>query len=195
MDKQPKTLLEAIRYFSDLEIATQFVAKLRWPDGPVCPRCDGKNHSYLKTRRIWKCKRCKRQFSAKVGTIFEDSPIGFDKWLPCLWMVANCKNGVSSHEMARSLGVTQKTAWFMNHRIRLAMETGTFQKLSGEVEADETFIGGVAGNMHKDERARRIKGTGYTDKSKVLRKIYLLGEVGRAWGSGLLTPSAGGMNY
>src|SRR5438552_12093033 len=120
----PTNLLEAVRYFSDLDVATEFVAKMRWPDGPICPRCEGRQHSYLTTRRIWKCKACKRQFSVKVGTIFEDSPIGLDKWLAAIWMVANCKNGVSSHEMARTLGMTQKSAWFVLHRVRLAMQTG-----------------------------------------------------------------------
>ena len=146
--KLPQTLLEAVRCFSDLDVATQFLAKLRWPDGPVCPDCGGKRHSYLTTRRLWKCKGCKRQFSVKVGTIFEDSKIGLDKWLPTIWLLTNCKNGVSSHEIARSVGVTQKTAWFMLHRARRAMQTGSFEKASGEVEVDETFIGGKARNMH-----------------------------------------------
>jgi transposase-like protein len=100
--KKPQTLIEAIRYFSDLDICTDFVAKLRWPDGPICPRCGGTEHSYLTTRRLWKCKACKRQFSVKVGTIFEDSPLGLDKWLPAVWLAANSKNGVSSHELARA---------------------------------------------------------------------------------------------
>src|SRR5918999_582093 len=138
----PSNLLEAVTYFSDLDVATDFVAKLRWPDGPVCPRCGGTEHSFLTTRRIWKCKACKRQFSIKVGTIFEDSPLGLDKWLPTVWMIANCKNGVSSHEIARSIGVTQKTAWFMLQRIRLAMQDDeTGGKPSGDVEVDETYIG------------------------------------------------------
>jgi hypothetical protein len=106
----------------------------------VCPRCGHDETSFLTTRKIWKCKGCKRQFSLKVGTIFEDSSLGFDKWLPAIWLIANSKNGISSHELGRSLGVTQKTAWFMNHRIRLAMASGTFQKLSGTVETDETYI-------------------------------------------------------
>lgn len=152
MEKLPTTLLEAVRYFADEDVAVAFVAKLRWPDGPVCPRCGDKRHYYLSTRRRWKCKACQKQYSVKIGTIFEDSPIGFDKWLPCLWMVANSKNGISSHEMARSLGVTQKTAWFMDHRIRLAMKTGTFQKLSGEVEFDEAYIGGSPKNYSKSKR-------------------------------------------
>jgi len=144
----PPTLLEAIRYFSDLDVCTEFVAGLRWPNGPVCPRCGGVEHSYLTTRRIWKCKRCKRQFSVKVGTVFEDSPLGLDKWLPAVWLAANSKNGISSHELARALGTTQKSAWFMLHRIRLAMRSGTFEMLSGTVEVDETYIGGKARNMH-----------------------------------------------
>jgi transposase-like protein len=158
MDALPTTLIDAIRYFSDLDAATEFTASLRWPDGPRCPDCGGSEHSHLTTRRLWKCKVCKRQFSVKVGTIFEDSPIGLDKWLAAIWMIANAKNGVSSHKMARSLGVTQKTAWFMLHRVRLAMQTGTFAKLSGEVEADETYIGGLARNMHADERKVRFRG-------------------------------------
>lgn len=122
-------------------------------------------HSYLSTRRLWKCKECKHQYSVKVGTIFEDSALGLDKWLPAIWLIANSKNGISSHELARSLGVTQKSAWFMLHRIRLAMQTGTFNKLDGEVEVDETFIGGKARNMHKHVRARKITGTGAHDKT------------------------------
>ena len=140
---KPKTLLESIRYFSDQEVCVQFMANLRWPGGPVCPRCGSTDkHSYLTTRRIWKCKACKKQFSVKLGTIFEDSGLGFDKWLPAVWLVANSKNGISSHELARALGITQKSAWFMLHRIRLAMQNGSMDKLSGEVEADETYIGG-----------------------------------------------------
>jgi transposase-like protein len=166
--REPRTLLEAVRYFSDPDVALAFVVKLRWPDGkPVCPRCGGRRHSFLTTRRIWKCRECKKQFSVKVGTIFEDSPLGLDTWLPAIWLVANSKNGVSSHEMARSLGITQKSAWFVNHRIRLAMQTGTFAKLDGVIEVDETFVGGKARNMHKHIRERRITGTGGKDKTVV----------------------------
>ncbi len=177
--KQPKTLLEAIRYFADLDVATDFVARLRWPEGPVCPKCGvlDEKHYYLKTRRVWKCRACKKQFSVKVGTIFEDSAIGLDKWLPAVWLIANCKNGVSSYELARSLGVTQKTAWFMLHRIRLAMQTGTFEKLSGQVEADETYIGGKARNMHKSKRAEKIKGRGMSGKVAVMGLLERHGEV------------------
>ncbi len=158
-NNEPQNLVEAIRYFADQDTAFAFVAKLRWPDGQViCPRCGNGEHSFLATRRIWKCKGCKRQFSLKVGTIFEDSPIGWDKWLPAVWLIANSKNSVSSHELSRSLGVTQKTAWFMFHRIRTAMESRTFEKLSGTVEVDETYIGGEARNMHKWVRKLRIHG-------------------------------------
>jgi transposase-like protein len=167
-NRLPETLLEAVRYFSDLDRCTEFVANSRWPNGPVCPRCNGVEHSYLTTRRLWKCKGCKRQFSVKLGTIFEDSALGLDKWLPAVWLIANSKNGISSHELARAVGTTQKSAWFMLHRIRLAMQTGSFNKLDGEVEADETFIGGKARNMHKDVRERKITGTGGTDKSTVM---------------------------
>jgi transposase-like protein len=167
--KLPTSLIEAIRYFSDLDVCTDFVAGLRWPSGPVCPRCGSVEHSYLSTRRVWKCKACKKQYSVKVGTIFEDSKLGLDKWLPAVWLAANSKNGISSHELARSLGVTQKSAWFMLHRIRLAMQTDGFV-LSGEVEVDETFIGGKGKNMHRAARERRGlgKGGGATGKTVVL---------------------------
>lgn len=176
---QPKTLMEAIRYFADLDVATEYVAKLRWPDGPVCPKCGtlDEKHYYIKSRRVWKCRACKKQFSVKLGTIFEDSPIGLDKWLTAIWMIANCKNGVSSYEIHRSIGVTQKTAWFMMHRIRLAMQTGTFEKLSGEVEADETFIGGKARNMHKSKREEKVTGRGASGKVAVMGLLERHGEV------------------
>jgi transposase-like protein len=152
----PETLLEAVKYFSDPDNALVFMVAMRWPDGIFCPHCSTPDPGFLQSRRIWKCRfpKCRKQFSIKVGTIFEDSPIGLDKWLPCLWMVVNCKNGISSYEVARDLGVTQKTAWFMLHRIRLAMQTQTFRKLDGEVEVDETFIGGKARNMHREKRLR-----------------------------------------
>jgi transposase-like protein len=174
---RPRNLLAAIRYFSDLDTANEYVAELRWPDGPICPRCEGREHSYISTRRIWKCKACKRQFSVKVGTIFEDSPLGLDKWLPAVWLAANSKNGISSHELGRALGITQKSAWFMLHRIRLAMQTGSFLKFSGEVEVDETFIGGKARNMHKRVRRQKITATGGRDKTAVLGMIERGGRV------------------
>jgi transposase-like protein len=177
--KQPKTLLEAIRYFSDLEVATQHVAATRWPDGPVCPACGvvDKKHYYLKSRRVWKCRECKKQFSVKVGTIFEDSPIGLDKWLAAMWIIANAKNGVSSCEIHRSIGVTQKTAWFMLQRIRLAMQQGSFEKLSGQVEADETYIGGKARNMHKSKREQKITGRGSSGKVAVMGLLERHGKI------------------
>src|SRR2546421_11813837 len=140
----PQTLIEAIRYFSNIDTCIEFLVSQRWPDGVVCPTCGSKDVHYLANQRRWKCKNqhSLRQFSIKVGTIFEDSPIGLDKWLAIIWLIANAKNGVSSLEVSRSIGVTQKTAWFMLHRIRLAMQTGTFEKMSGHVEADETYIGG-----------------------------------------------------
>jgi transposase-like protein len=173
----PTNLLEAIRYFSDLDVATEYVAKLRWPDGPVCPRCGGIEHSYVSTRRIWKCKACKRQFSVKVGTVFEDSPLGLDKWLPAIWLAANSKNGISSHELGRALGVTQKSAWFMLHRIRLAMRDESFSLLSGEVEVDETYIGGKARNMHSKQRARVGPGRSIEAKTPVVGMIERGGKV------------------
>jgi transposase-like protein len=161
----PTNLIEAIRYFSDPDLAFAFVRQMHWQDGPVlCPRCDHKETSFISTRRIWKCKGCKKQFSLKVGTIFEDSPLGWDKWLPAIWLIANSKNSMSSHELARSLGVTQKSAWFMLHRIREAMASGTFEKMSGITEVDGTFIGGLAKNMHHKVRKQKIHGTGGVDK-------------------------------
>ncbi|MEK7402344.1 MAG: IS1595 family transposase, partial [Gemmatimonadota bacterium] len=150
----PRTLAEAIRFFADPDTAFGFVVTLRWPSGVSCPRCGGADPSFVKTRRIWKCKACRQQFSIKVGTIFEDSPLGLDKWLPALWMLANSKNGISSYELARALGVTQKTAWFMLGRIRHAMAAKSFEKWDGEVEADESFIGGKRANMHKAKQDR-----------------------------------------
>lgn len=152
----PRNLIEAVRYFSDPEVCVQFVASLRWADGPICPQCGGREHSYLTTRRIWKCKNkeCHKQFSVKVGTIFEDSALGLDKWLVAIWLIANSKNGISSHELARGTGMTQKSAWFVLHRIRLAMQTGTFEMLSGETEVDETIVGGKGHFMHASRKAR-----------------------------------------
>jgi len=164
----PNSLAEAIRYFADPDTSLTFLASLRWPKGATCPACEAGNPGFLKTRRIWKCRECGRQFSVKLGTIFEDSPIGLDKWLPALWMLANSKNGISSYELARALGVTQKTGWFMLHRIRLAMQTRTWAKMKGAVEADETFVGGKAKFMHWSKRNRVIRGTGGMDKTPVL---------------------------
>lgn len=166
-EKAPQTLLEAVAYFADSDVALRFVAALRWPEGPTCPKCESKSVAFLATRKLWKCRGCKKQFSVKVGTIFEDSPIPLSKWLPAMWLIVNCKNGISSYEVARGLKVTQKTAWFMLHRIRLAMQTKTFGKMGGEVEADETYIGGRARFMHEKKRRRVITGTGGMGKVAV----------------------------
>jgi len=163
--KKPVTLQQAITYFSDAERAFEYAKFLRWPDGKViCPRCESDSNSFVKTRRVWFCNGCKKQFTVKVGTIFEDSPIGLDKWMTAVWMICNCRNGISSYELHRSIGVTQKTAWFMLHRIREAMKSGGFWKMGGEggpVEVDETFVGGRVKNMH---RSKRPIGPGQTGK-------------------------------
>lgn len=177
----PTTLQQAIIYFADADRCNQFMIDIRWPDGQVrCPRCDSARVTYLANAKLWKCyeKHDRQKFSLKVGTIFEDSPLGLDKWLTAVWLVVNCKNGISSYEMARDLGITQKSAWFMNHRIRLALHEGSFDvKLSGEVEVDETFIGGKARNMHIAQRKRRITGTGGKDKTVVLGMLERGGKV------------------
>src|SRR3954451_10163194 len=169
--KSPATLQEAIIHYSDFDNCQAFMIEMRWPDGRVrCPRCGSEDVSYLPNARVFKCyeKHEKVKFSLKVGTIFEDSPLGLDKWLPVMWMLVNCKNGVSSWEIHRSIGVTQKTAWFMLQRARLAMQDdNTGGKLGGEVEVDETFIGGKARNMHKDIRAEKITGRGPEGKAIV----------------------------
>jgi transposase-like protein len=157
-----------------------YLVARRWPDGVVCPTCGRTDVTFLAKQKKWQCKsqHQRRQFSVKVGTIFEDSPLGLDKWLMVVWMVTNCKNGISSYEVHRAIGVTQKTAWFMVHRIRLAMQTGSFAKpLSGSVEIDETFIGGLARNMHRSEKARKIHGTGGMGKVAVMGLLERHGEV------------------
>ena len=182
MDAKPKTLQQAIKYFSNEQVCIDTVAALRWPTGPVCPKCSGTAHYYLATQKRWKCKnpKCAKQFTVKLGTIFEDSPITLDKWLIALWMLVNCKNGISSYEVGRDLGITQKSAWFVLQRLRLALQARSFVKLGGEgmgVEVDETFIGGLARNMHKDVRKRRIDGTGTKDKTAVQGILERGGEV------------------
>ncbi|MDR3401804.1 MAG: IS1595 family transposase [Chthoniobacter sp.] len=155
-DDLPETLQQAIAYFADADRALEFMVSIRWPEGLIeCPWCaTSDNSAFLAKRRVWKCRDCRKQFSVKVGTIFEDSPLKLETWLPAVWVIVNAKNGVSSCELARSLGVTQKTAWFMLQRIRLAMQTGK-GLLSGTVEVDETYIGGKARNMHKKVKERR----------------------------------------
>src|SRR3954452_25463093 len=178
--ESPRTLQEAILYFSNYENCKQFMMELRWLDGAVrCPHCGSDHVVYLEKARVWKCygKHNLSRFSLKTGTIFEDSPIGLDKWLTAVWLIVNSKN-ISSYEVHRALGITQKSAWFLDHRIRLALHQGSFEKLlSGECEADETFIGGKARNMHKGKRAERITGTGTKDKTAVMGILERGGQV------------------
>jgi transposase-like protein len=167
------TLRDAILYFAEFEHCKDFMVQLRWPSGKVvCPRCGGEKLCWVEKQRLWKCYAGHKQptFTLKTGTIFEDSPIALEKWLPAVWMLLNCKNGISSYELHRDLGVTQKTAWFMLSRIRLAMQDDlTGGNLAGEVEVDETFIGGKARNMHKDVRVRRMQGRrGAADGTKTI---------------------------
>lgn len=170
-DDLPRTLIEAVRYFSDLEVCHAYMKRVKWPDGRItCQKCGSDSVGEISTRPgMLKCRRnaCRKQFSHKVGTIFESSPLGLDKWFVAVWCIANAKNGISSHELSRALGITQKSAWFMLHRIREAMRTGTFQKLNGTIEADETFIGGAAANMHAKRRAKVITGRGTAGKQPV----------------------------
>src|SRR6266481_3058417 len=183
MSAKPKTLQQAIIHFAKPDNCLNFMVKLRWPDGVVtCPTCGREDSVFLKNQRKWQCKSVHdhRQFSVKVGTIFEDSALPLDKWLIAIWMVSNCKNGVSSYEVGRALGVTQKSAWFMLHRIRLAMQNRSFLKLGGDgtpVEVDETFVGGAARFMHADKHKRRITETGTKDKTAVTGILERGGEV------------------
>jgi transposase-like protein len=167
-EEGPQTLIEAVRYFSDKKICHDYMIQIKWPDGKItCPKCGGEKIWFIQTREIYKCSACKKQFSAKVDTIFEGSQLGLDKWFVAVWLIANAKNGISSLELHRALGVTQKTAWFMLHRIRLAMKTGHFRKLKDVVESDETFVGGAAANMHAAKRERVIRGRGAVGKTIV----------------------------
>src|SRR5438105_2374333 len=180
---EPKSLQEAVVFFSNPDNCIDYLAVRRWPNGVSCPTCSSDKVKFNPVRRVWQCSshHAKRQFSVKVGTIMEDSPIGLDKWLMAMWLVTNCKNGVSSYEIARDVKVTQKSAWFMLHRIRLAMQDDFFgSKLGGggsEVEVDETYIGGKARNMHKDVKQRRISGRIQDDKSTVMGFLERGGKV------------------
>lgn len=168
MCETPKTLLEAVRYFSDIDTCEAYLRELRWPDGkPICESCGSERIGEVKTRRLLRCKDCRKMIYAKKGTIFEDSPLGLDKWFVAIWSIANCKNGISSHELARAIGVNQKSAWFMLHRIRAAMEAAEGGKFDGPTEADTTYVGGKAANMHKSKRERVIKGRGSVGKTPV----------------------------
>src|SRR5580704_11676160 len=181
--KKPKTLQQAIVYYADADNCLNFMVERRWPNGVVCPTSGSKEVHFISTRRLGECKaaHARKQFSAKVGTIFEDSALPLDKWLVAMWMIANCKNGVSSYEIGRAIGVTQKSAWFMLQRIRLAMQRRSLMKLGGnggEVEVDETFIGGKARNMHVGSaRRRKLDPRGIGGKTEVLGLLDRDGEV------------------
>ena len=174
--KDLKSLTDAIRYFADAQNCIDAVKEMRWPDGcPVCPWCDAvegqRRHYWLDTQKRWKCYACRKQFSVKMGTIFEDSPIKLDKWLVAMWLIGNCKNGISSYEIARHVGVTQKTAWFMLHRIRFALANGGWPKMGsdgGPVEVDEAFIGGNPKNMHAKRRLKLKVGIYGNNKTAVM---------------------------
>jgi len=170
MASEPKTLQEAILYFADPVNCREYLVARRWPNGVTCPRCGSQNVLFLEKYNRWHCreKHNAPQFTLKTGTVMEESHVGLDKWMTAMWQIVNCKNGISSYEIHRALGITQKTAWFLDHRIRLALTSGSFEKLTGEIEADETFIGGKARNMHVGKRQRRITGTGGKDKTAVM---------------------------
>jgi transposase-like protein len=187
--EKPKTLQKAIQYFSDPDNCIRVVAEMRWPTGIECPACGHKEHYWLDSQKRWKCKECWKQFSVKVGTIFEDSPISLDKWLTALWMLVNCRNGISSYEVARALGITQKSAWFVLHRLRLALRDGSIEKLGGEgseIEVDETYVGQKAKNMHKSRKLRinraksEVRNADQTIASRYLAKTPVHGILDRA---------------
>jgi transposase-like protein len=180
----PKTLQAAIKHYSDEQVCIDAVAKMRWPNGPECPACGHKDHYYLKTQKRWKCKECYKQFTVKLGTVFEDSPLSLTKWLPALWMLCNNRNGISSWELHRALGVSQKAAWFMLQRLRLAMQDGRLVKMGGpgkEVESDETFVGGKAKNMHASRRAqfKVARETSMTGDANLVNKTAVWGVLDR----------------
>src|SRR6266498_1674411 len=167
---EPKSLQEAILYFAKPENCREYLVARRWPDGVTCPRCGSQDVIFLEKYNRWHCRAKHKgpQFTLKTGTIMEDSPIPLSKWLTAMWQIVNCRNGISSYEVHRAIGITQKSAWFMDHRIRFALSTDAVGKLSGECEADETFIGGKARNMHVAQHQRRITGTGGKDKTAVM---------------------------
>lgn len=186
----PKTLQEAITYFAKPDNALAAAILLRWHGKPVsCPTCGTSKVHFIATRRIWRCteQHPQQQFSVKVGTIMEDSSIGLDKWLTAIWLLSSAKNGISSYELQRSIGITQTSAWFLLHRIRLAMQAGSFDKFNGEVEADETYIGGKARNMRRAKRERVITGTGGMGKVAVQGLLERRGKDGHSTGSTLTT--------
>ncbi|MBI1897254.1 MAG: IS1595 family transposase [Acidobacteria bacterium] len=170
MEQEPTTLQEAIIYFSKPANCREYLVARRWPKGVTCPRCGNLNVLFLEKYNRWHCRQghAAPQFTLKTATVMEDSPIGLDKWLTAMWQIVNSKNGISSCEVHRAIGITQKSAWFLDHRIRFALGMGPGNKLSGQIEADETYIGGKARNMHKDRRAVKITGTGGKDKVAVM---------------------------
>jgi transposase-like protein len=177
---EPTTLQEAIVYFADPTSCREYLVARRWPNGVTCPRCGSADVLFLEKYNRWHCREKHKapQFTLKTGTIMEDSPIGLDKWMMAMWQIVNCKNGISSYEVHRAIGITQKSAWFLDHRIRFALHQGSFDNMmTGEVEADETFIGGKARNMHKDKRATKTTGTGGKDKTMVLGILERGGKV------------------
>ncbi len=181
MATEIKTLQEAILYFADPKNCREYLVARRWPNGVICPRCGSDKVAFMEKYNRWQCNgktHVDRQFTSKTGTIFEDSPLGLDKWLAAMWLLTNCKNGISSYEVGRDFGVSQKSAWHMMHRIRLAVQNlATGGKLTGEVEIDETFIGQKARNVHKAERAKKITGTGGKDKTAVMGMVERGGKV------------------
>ena len=179
MEQEPKTLQEAVIYFADPTNCREYLVARRWPKGVTCPRCGSSNVLFLEKYNRWHCreKHVAPQFTLKTGTIMEDSPIGLDKWMTAMWQIVNCKNGISSYEVHRAVGITQKSAWFLDHRIRLALTMGTINKFSGQIEADETFIDGKSRNMHKTKRTHKITGTGGKDKTAVLGILERGGKV------------------
>lgn len=180
MATEPKILREAILYFSDAENCREYLVKRRWPNGVTCPRCGSSKVAFMEKYNRWQCSVAHdhRQFTLKTGTIFEDSPISLEKWLMAMWQVVNCKSGISSYEVHRAIGVTQKTAWFMDYRIRLALGMGPEEReLSRECEGDETFVGGKARNVHVSKRQRRITGTGGKDKTAVMGMLERGGKI------------------
>jgi len=179
---EPTTLQEAVVYFADPVNCRHYLVARRWPNGVTCPRCGSADVLFLEKYNRWHCrqKHDAPQFTLKTGTIMEDSPIGLDKWLMAMWQIVNCKNGISSYEVHRAIGITQKSAWFLDHRIRRALTMGTINKFSGQIEADETFIGGKARNMHANVRAKKITGTGGKDKTPVMGILERGGKFGPA---------------
>lgn len=181
--KLPTTLQEAVQYFADPQRCLDFAMAMRWPQGPVCPRCNSLDHRFVKTRTVWVCKACQKQYTVKVGTIFEDSPIKMDKWLCAMWMMVNAKNGVSSYEIGRSLGITQKSAWFMMHRIRLALHHGSIdRKLMGE-KAGIDYRFGISLSAHTFNIPALPNSSGSTSIRSTIALID-----GRSCTSGIVPP-------